>query len=357
MSDKAQSIRRSILVNREYRPALRYAFGATLIMALAMAFGGYLGYVIPYLSLNFLVPGVKMPSFKKGVGFVIMVALTSLLGYLFTSIFYDYTWLFIPLLGLMLFYISYTTRIPFIVKLFLIISLLAYPVPSSGMDPTVWSYLVASTLISGAIFSVLVVWIVYTIFPDVPAPDSGQNATPGTAPKPPGPRERFNHALEVLFVTFPVVLLFILYQWYDGLLILIYIVVLAMMPDAGQSLGRVKIYGNLIGGAATLVFYWLIVIVPSFLFFTVLFLGTALLFADKIFSGKPDWSVYKTAFAALVLIIGSISTHITDTAGTEIWQRIIMIMIAVLYVVVAFLVVENFKAFIAKKAKKKVQRV
>ena len=353
MSVKVQSIRRSILVNREYRPALRYAFGATMIMALAMAFGGYLGYVIPYLSLNFLIPGVKMPSFKKGVGFVIMVALTSLLGYLFTAFFYDYTWLFIPLLGLMLFYVFYTVRFTFIVKLFLIISLLAYPVPSSGIDPTVWSFLVARTLISGAIFSVLVVWIVYTLFPDVPVPGFGQDAPSTAAPKPPGRVERFNHALEVLIVTFPVVLLFILYQWYDGLLILIYIVVLAMRPDAGKSLGRVKIHGNLIGGAATLIFYWLIVIVPSFLFFIVLFLGTALFFADKIFSGKPDWSVYKTSFAALVLIIGSISTHITDTASTEIWQRIIMIMSAVLYVVVAFSVVENFKAFLVKKAKMK----
>ena len=351
---KRRSITRNLLINLEYRPALRYAFGATIIMALTMAFGGYLGYVVPYLALNFLALIKKAPSFKKGLEFVLMVTLTSLFGFLFTSMLYDYKWVYMLLLGLILFYIYYNVEIPFILKLFMVISLLAYPVPDYGMDPSAWAFLVAKTFIVGSVFVILVIWMVYALFPDVPVPAADQKAIEKTKPPVPGPKARFNRAVEIFIVTFPIVLLFIFFQWEDGLLILIYIVVLAMMPDAGKSTGKVKIYGNLIGGAATLVFYTLIVIVPDFFFFMVLFLGTALFFADRIFSGKPDWAVYRTAFSALVLIIGSISTQDTATAGSEIWQRIIMIMSAVLYVVVAFSMVENFKTFIAKK---KVQRV
>jgi len=343
MSVKAKHIRTNILINLEYRPALRYAVGMTIIMAIAMAFGGYLGYVVPYLSNNFLAPGTKNPTFKQGVGFVVMVTLTIFFSYFLTSFFYDFMWVYIPLLALILFLIFYTTRFTFIVKLFFIIALLAFPVPSSGINPTDWAYLVGKTLIFGSVYSILIVWFVYILIPDLPVTAEEQKAVSVAAEKPPlpGPKERFNSALERLIVTFPVVLLFIFYQWYDALLILIYIVILSMMPDAGKSKGKVKIYGNLIGGAATLVFYTLIVIAPSFFFFQILFLGTALLFAIKIFSGKPDWSVYKSGFSALVLIIGSISTHFTDTAGTEIWQRILMIMTAVFYVVGAFAVFED----------------
>ena len=350
---KRRSITRNLLINLEYRPALRYAFGSTIIMALTLAFGGYLGYIVPYLALNFLALINKVPSLKKGFEFVLMVTLTSLFGFLFTSMLYDYKWVYMLLLGLILFYIYYNVEIPFILKLFMVISLLAYPVPELGIDASAWAFLVAKTFIVGSVFVILVIWMVYALFPDVPVPASEQNATEKTKPDVPDSKARFNRAVEIFIVTFPIVLLFIFYQWEDGLLVLIYIVVLAMMPDAGKSTGKVKIYGNLIGGAATLIFYTLIVIVPNFFFFIVLFLGTALFFADKIFSGKPNWAVYRTAFAALVLIIGSISTHVTTTAGTEIWQRILMIMAAVFYVVGAFVAIEDFKAFRAKKAKVK----
>lgn len=356
MSVRSHSISTNMVVNREYMPAIRYAFGTTLIMSYAMGFGGYLAYLIPFLALNFLSPGTKMPTFKQGVSFVLMVAVTSFIGFLFTAFLYNYTWVFIPLLGLILFYLYYTTQLTFMVKLFLLISLLAYPVPSSGMDPTVWAYLVANTLVMGSVFSILMVWIVYGLFPDRPESVTGNDAAPAATGKVPGQKERFNRALEIFLVTFPVVLLFFFFQWSDALLVLVYVVVLSMLPDTGKTAGKVKIYGNLIGGVATLIFYELIVIVPNFFFFILLILGTALFFADKIFSGKPVSALYKTGFSALVLLIGSISTS-TDTAGSQVWSRVILVMCAVFYVVLAFKVVENFKSLKEKRRKYRLENV
>jgi hypothetical protein len=48
-----------------------------------------------------------------------------------------------------------------------------------------------------------------------------------------------------------------------------------MMSEIGKTQGKIKIYGNIIGGAVTLIFYYLIIIVPNLFFFILLFLGMA----------------------------------------------------------------------------------
>jgi hypothetical protein len=343
MSVNDQSSSAVLKVDRDYMPAFRYAFGITLIMGYAMAFGGDLSYIVPFLSLNFLAPGTKMPSLSKGAGFVFIVAVTSIAGFLFTSFFYNYTWVYIPLLGLILFYMFYTTRLSFVTKLFMLIALLAFPVPSSGLDPVTWAYAITNTLVAGSIFSILVVWFVYSLFPDKQAikTKGGDSAAPTKHIM--DSRERFNNALNIFIITFPVVLLFIFFQWGDALLVLIYIVVLSTLQEASHNAGKAIIIGNLIGGLATIIFYELIIIAPNYLFFLLLLLGTALFFAGKIFSGKPESSLYKTGFSALVLIIGGVSTG-TDAAGSEISKRIVQVMIAVLYVVVVLFVTKTFKA-------------
>jgi hypothetical protein len=343
MSVSNQSSLAVLEVDRDYMPAFRYAFGITLIMGYATAFGGDLSYIVPYLSLNFLAPGAKMPSLSKGAGFVIIVAVTSIAGFAFTSFFYNYTWVYIPLLGLILFYMFYTTRLSFVTKLFMLIALLAFPVPSSGLDPVTWAYAITNTLVAGSVFSILVVWFVYLLFPDKPVVETKGKTSAAPSKQVLDSRERFNNALSVFIITFPVVLLFIFFQWDNALLVLIYIVVLSTMQKASHTAGKAIIIGNLIGGLATIIFYELIIIAPNYLFFLLLLLGTALLFAGKIFSGKPEAPLYKTGFSALVLIIGGVSTG-TDAAGSEISERIVQVMIAVLYVVVALIVSEAFKS-------------
>ena len=281
-----------------------------------------------------------------------IVTVTNVVVFLFTSFFYNFTLVYLLLLALILFYLFYTTKLSFIVKLFMLISLLAFPVPESGVDPITWAYAITNTLSLGSLFSVLVVWLVYALFPDKPKIIDKKEAA-AKQKNIPGPRERFYKALEILAITFPVVLLFVFFQWGDALLVLIYIVVLTMLQEASHTAGKVKIMGNLIGGAATIIFYQLIVTVPFFFFFLLLLLGTALFFATRIFSGKPSASLYKTGFSALVLIIGGVSTG-TDAAGSEIWVRIFQVMIAVFYVVAALALVKEIKS---RKQKKQISGV
>jgi len=313
---------------------LRYAFGATLIMAVVQAFGGELAYIVPLLALTFLTPGTKVPTFSRALVFILVVAVTTGAGFIFTKYFYSYTWFFLPVLGLILFTIFYTTRMGMATKLFLLISFLAMPVPMSGISPTVWAYALNQTLVAGAFFTILMVLTVFAIFPDRISGVKKTGATPKQGKAMSAPADRFSRALEVFLVTFPVVLAFTFFQWSNALLILIYIVVLAMLPS-GKKAGIAKVLGNILGGVATIIFYRLIVIVPSFTFFLLLYLGTALLFAGKIFSENPRSPLYKTAFSTLTLIIGEAALG-GGEAGAAVGIRILQVFAAVVYVVLAF---------------------
>ena len=314
---------------------LRYSVGATFIMAFAMASSGELTYIIPMLALSFLVPPIKIDNIKSGIGFILIVAGSSIAGMLFTTYFYNYMLVYIPILALIMIWTFYST-FNFAIKLFILLSFLATPVPEHGLDITVWAKAIAYTLTAGAVITTIVVITVYKFFPD-----KTEHQKTKTAHQP-SHQERFNFAIRTFIVTFPVVLAFIFFQWSNSLLILLYIVVLIMMPQTGKQQGKIKIYGNLIAAGVIIVFYELIVTVPSFFFFIVLYLGTALFFADKIFSGKSYAPYFKSAFSAFTLIIGEVSLG-TESAGNEIWIRIIQVMTAVAYVVIALAVIDAFE--------------
>ena len=67
----------------------------------------------------------------------------------------------------------------------------------------------------------------------------------------------------------------------------------------------------------------------------------ALAFGRQVFSGKKTAALHGMAFSTLVLIIGSVTTS-TDDASSKVYERVLQIMFAVVYVVVAFGVLDHF---------------
>ena len=334
------------MTERMNAPTIRYAAGITILMFFTALFGSYLSYIIPYIALNFLKPGTKMPSFREGLSFVFIVIFSTFTGFLLTKYFHEYHLFFILILGLILFWIFYTDKLSLPAKLFLLIALLADPVPYPGMSTTMWAFLLTKTLISGAVVTIIMVWIVYTIFPD----PINKNETPVNKPPAvkPDPKTQLSNALQTFITTFPVVLAFLFYQWEEYLLILIYIVVLTMLPVSSQKAGAVKLFGNLIGGAATIIFYWLLLIASNLSFFILLYFGTALFFAQKIFSKKPLAPFFRTGFSTLTLIIGGAIVSM-DEAASEVGSRIVQVMTAVIYVVIMDAVFAEFKKYRRKR--------
>jgi hypothetical protein len=324
----------------EIRPVVRYAVGSTLLMALAMGIGWDMAFITPVLSLGFFAPGTSMPKLKEGVGFIGIITVTTFTGFIFTRFFLDYTFLFILLLALALLSIFYTNRLDAKPKVFMLISLLLLPM--IGMQSMATAYVFMQTFTLGAAITILLVWVVYGLFPDKSKAKATQEgkAQTGSAPS---AGDRFRYALETLIIVFPVVLAFFFFHWSGGLIILIFVTILSMQPRFNYKAGMAMIMGNLLGGVFTIVAYELLVMVPQYLFFILMVMATALFFSSRLFSSDPKAPLFGMGFSTFLLIMGQ-SISGTDDAGGKVWMRVIMIMIAVIYVVTTFGIMEAYKS-------------
>ena len=147
MSDKTIAINQLPETAVVLNPVLRYAFGATIIMLVAMSLNYTLAYLTPVLALTFLAPGAKPPTMKTTVLFLLIIAVTSMTGILFSRFFLDYPLVFMPLLILTIFHIYYTTSLQNM-KVWFIISLLLIPMIS--LQSAELGNVVAVNLIGGA---------------------------------------------------------------------------------------------------------------------------------------------------------------------------------------------------------------
>jgi len=317
---------------------LRYVAGSTIAMAVALAFNWNLSYLLPVLSLGYFAPGVKAPTFKQGVSFVGTLIISTSLTFLFTKVFLEYLWVFIPVLALALLHVYYTNKLAATNKLFVLMSLLL--IPMLGLISIDVAFIVAQSLIVVAVLTMVLVWTVHAIIPSINSIENSTKSKP--AVKVPTSKERLTNALNNLIVVFPVVLVFFFFQWASGLLILIFIAILSMQPSFNFKAGFFLILGNLVGGIIAILMYETLVIVPKFSFMILVIILAGLYFAVKLYSGKKAAPLYGMAFSTLLLIIGQATTGTSD-AGDKVWIRVLQIMVAVIYVVLAFATLHFFQ--------------
>ncbi len=86
---------------------LRYAVGAAISMAFAMAINWPYSYLTMLLTVNLLSSPAGRLSFKQGIGFVLVIAAACFVAVQVGGFFIPYPFVFIPFLGLMLFRIYY----------------------------------------------------------------------------------------------------------------------------------------------------------------------------------------------------------------------------------------------------------
>lgn len=329
---------------------LRYAIGSTLAVALALGIDWRLSYLTPVLALSFLGPPAPRPTAKIAVGFVGIVGVASGVGVAVSALLLPYPEVFLLLEGLMLFLLFYAGARgvqPLLVAM-LLIALTVIPV--MGLLAMKLAVAVAKGLVLGAIGAIFVVWLAHLLLPD---PSSrGLASAPGDSSKgseaeskPPAPSRQEAAAVAGLntLVVFPVVFLYFVLGL-TSVLILVFIALLSMQPDfkAGVKAGKALIVGNLMGGLAAIVTYELLVMVPQFGFLLLLTLIAGLYFGGKLFSGAPAAPLFGMAFSTMLLVIGS-TTSMYGEAGAKAWERVIQITIAVVYLVVAFGLIQRLR--------------
>ena len=331
------------------RSIVRYAIGASLLVAVAMGFDWSLAFLLPVLSLSFLAPGGKPPSVQAGLLFIAPVAVACMLGLVLADVFLPMPPIHIMITFLLLFHIFYTRHPVFnpMTRVWLIIAILL--IPNIALQSMVLAKIIAVNLVWNAVCVVLMVWFIYFLFP-LPTPveklkaietkSSAVSETSLTVHK------RFFIAITSTLVIMPVYLIFYYFEISSAILILIFIAIMSMQPGFAKdwNKGKALIVGNTIGGLAAILGFEILTVVPEFTFLILLVLLGGLIFGQAVFSGKPLAPVYGMAFSTFLLIIGSATGSGSEGAGDKVWSRVIQIMIAVVYTVSAFGLIAKFKS-------------
>jgi len=323
---------------------LRYAFGATLTIALAVAFKWPVAFLTPLLTIVLLASPAPRPTFKTVFGFLLNMIVAVYLVLLTSKILQPYPLVHILVIGLALLwaYHAAARKASPIFILWFLITLCALPLlmmRSQALAQTVG----ISVVFSGAV-AFLVVWLSF-IF----VPDNIETVKPGgpvakAAVQGPTEQQIFGSALNSTIVVFPVLILFHTYQLASDLVILVFIALLSMQPDFANDFKGSKLFvlGNIGGGIAAIIFFELMVIIPHFAFFMALTFLVALRFASGLFSGKPTAALYGKAFTGFLLITVA-ATSAGGEADTKVYIRVLQISLAVTYVVVAFGLLHHFQ--------------
>lgn len=317
-------------------------------MGIAMGVGWQVSFLTPVLALMFLGSPAPSPTLKQGLGFVFTIAIASAAGLILTKTLLPYPLVFVPLIGLISLHVFHASakQIPPFLKLFLLLTLSA--IPFLGLQSMVLASGFAMSLVFNGAATVVLVWFVYGFFPDRRNPLPEGPAKKVTPPISDG--QRFDNALISTIVVFPMLLLFFFFEWVSGLTTLIFIMILVMQPGFAKNFkaGGLLILANLAGGIGAIIAYELLVITPVFVFMLLLVILFGLIYGAGLFSNKPTAQLYGTAFSTFLIIIG-MTTSGESEAGAKVYTRIVLIMIAVIYVVVASGVVTAlFKSFSKK---------
>ena len=319
-------------------PVLRYAIGSTLILAVATGSGYTLSFVTPVLALGFLAPGAKPLSIKSGIGFVFTLALASFIGLVFGRLFLGFPLVFMPMLAIAMLHLYYSNKVNPLLKVWLIISLVLIPLLSTFSHKLGGT--ITLSLIANAAMAVALVWIIFFVFPFEKVVESEIVKTQATDLT---DFARFKSAFRSLIVILPVLVMYFTFQWAGSILVMIFVVILSMNPEAANfKTGKFMIVANLAGGIAAIIAFNFFTVVPEFIFLILFTLIVGLYFGHHAFSNKPTAPLYGSAFSTYLLVLGSVTTSTEGDAGEKVWARIFQIGIAVIYVVIAFGLFNHF---------------
>jgi MFS family permease len=280
----------------------------------------------------------KIPlGLKKEIGIVLGLSVLGYFGVSIGNYLIDYPLVVLPLLGLIIYWSYRLTTIPVAVRLLFLI--LAILIPFISMKANFLGSIVLMALLLNLIIALVVVRIAFYLFPVLTTETIEKNKKNPTLYK--------NISLDKLafnsfLVVFPLITIFYFYNATITVLTMIFAVILSFDPFIYQSKkGVALIMANIFGGLAGILAYNILVVAPSYLLYILLILSVAFYFAMNLFSGKKIAPIFNISFKTFFVVMGVISTS-TDQAGATIWERILQISIAVLYVIIAFKIVNTF---------------
>lgn len=319
--------------------------GSTLLVAIVMLTQWPLGYILPVLALSFLATGGPSPAMKSGIMYFLAIAMTMLFGLWLTKKLLPYPIVLLLTMSLVIFGITFTKHPVFssFVKTFMLIACLLVPILGLLMKEV--ALVVTFSLIFNAAMAIILVWMVFFLFPYQKNLAIQKEGKKGVATSEVSRSDRYKTAIRSTIVIMPLAIAYMLFNWTSSVLTLIFVAILGMQPafQKGLKAGGAMVLGNTLGGLVAIVCYEMMNVVPQLPFFLLLILTVGLMFGRKVFSGKPAASLYGMAFSTFLLIICSSVLSDSTDAGEKVWERVILIFLAVVYVASVFAILNSFE--------------
>ena len=318
---------------------IRFAVGVTISVALAYGIEWPLSFLLPVLTSLLLSFPLPMPSLQAGLRNMLYTLAAFGLGLVFSLFFLQYPLAYILMLGFVLFHLYYYLNRggSFWLTLMSMIAILLLPMLANTHGG------LATGLSLGFVWSswltVIMVWFSHLLVPDPQAAKFPQSPGFQSGYSPVAAQLAFKSTL----IIFPLATLFIVFDLMDFLLVMIFAALFILKPELskGREAGRNSLISTLLGGACAWVFYWLIVAVPEYHFYIILMFLTTLSFAMNIFSAKPTAKYYASALVALLILVNGSMAEGADFVGLFV-TRIVLIVLAVLYIVAALKVLDSY---------------
>jgi len=320
--------------------ALRYAVGVTTAAAISLIFNWPLHFITPLFASIYLTLPMPAPTIRKVIYMFIHLVTASFLGIVFTLFLMPYPLVIIPVLGLIMFHIYYFANRGGSVFFVLMTLISTVILPMMGTLHNVLSHEIAFYFVLSYTLALIIYITAHVLIPDprsdVPVTDHG-GFEPGYS------RNAALAAWKSTIAVLPIFVLFVAMGWSDHFVMVTYSCVLILTPQLskGTVAGLKLLKSNFIGGLGFMIFYGLIVAVPSYLFAIALILLTTLIFGKGIFSDH-HYSKYLTcAMSAFFVLLGGSLGEGASFADKFI-TRVLLIGGAMLYVVVVMSILDCY---------------
>ena len=324
---------------------MRLSIGSTIAMALAYAINWPLAMLTPVFTVVFLSLPFPRPSLYQGFKNMLQTLIAVAIGVLITLYLLPIPFVFSLIFGLLLFHTYYLINRggPFWFVLILLVSILLMPMMgniSGGLTVGisvgfVWSGWVA-------------VWMIFLAHYIIPDPETL------VAPQAPPMHKGYvpiaaTLALKSTIVAFPIAIFFIIFQLNDFILVMINTAIFTLSPDLSKGKQAISnsIISTLIGGTVAYVFYWLLVAVPEYHMFMLLFFLVVLVFSSHIFSDRPDAKYYSSALVAMIILFNG-SMGVDKDFTSLFFKRVALMSLAGVYVILALKVLGRYWPLSAK---------
>lgn len=321
----------------------RLALGVTTAVAVSYGVSWPLSYMAPLFTVMFLA-GPAWITWKAAVKILILLGISLFIGVFISEFMLNYPLLCVPAYALFFFLIYYsdTPSSPPMVSLFMTLGITMIPIMSfsgAGLAHMLSLFLMVNMAV-GMFFA----WIFHSLLPDRRSIRAHQSAAKKSVPPPQTvpERERVRLAMVSTIVASSAVFIFFSFNLSQYSLAMLFICIMAGTPNKNASVAVMKAnsLATLIGGIAVIIAYNLLVVVPTYPFLVCLTLCYAVFFSGKIYEGGPRAAAYSSGFTTFLVLLGS-STGVDNTAVAGFYLRIVQILFAGLFTVLALMVVEH----------------